>query len=46
MSKKLREVGVSANLVVMEGEGHGWGGEKLTKTLEQTATFFQEKLKK
>jgi acetyl esterase/lipase len=46
MTKKLREVGVSADLVIMEGDGHGWGGEKLTKTLDQTARFFQEKLKK
>ena len=46
MTKKLREVGVSAELVVMDGEGHGWGGDKLAKTLDQAARFFQEKLKK
>ncbi len=46
MTQKLREVGVSAELVVMDGEGHGWGGDKLAKTLDQTARFFQEKLKK
>lgn len=46
MMAKLKEVGVSAELVVMEGEGHGWGGEKLTKTMNQTVRFFEEKLRK
>lgn len=46
MVKKLREVGASADIVVMEGDGHGWGGEKLTRTLEQSVKFFQEKLGK
>jgi acetyl esterase/lipase len=44
--KKLQDVGVYAKLVTMEGDGHGWGGEKLTRTLEQTMKFFEEKLKK
>ena len=30
----------------MEGDGHGWGGEKLVRTLNQTVRFFEEKLKK
>jgi acetyl esterase/lipase len=46
MVNKLREVGVAAELVTVADEGHGWGGEKLAKTLDQTARFFQEKLKK
>ena len=45
MTKKLVEVGASAELVTMTGEGHGWGGEKLTKTLDQTVQFFKDKLK-
>jgi dipeptidyl aminopeptidase/acylaminoacyl peptidase len=45
LAKKLREAGVSARVVVLEGEGHGWGGEKLAQTLRQTVEFFQEKLK-
>ncbi len=43
---KLKAVGVFAELVTMPGEGHGWGGEKLTRTLNHTARFFEEKLKK
>ncbi|MBI3412388.1 MAG: alpha/beta hydrolase [Planctomycetes bacterium] len=46
MAKKLQNAGVSAKLVTMENEGHGWTGEKLTQTLDQAITFFQEKLKK
>lgn len=46
MSKKLRELGVSAELVTMEGDGHGWGGEKRTRTIQQTVRFFEEKLQK
>jgi acetyl esterase/lipase len=46
MVKKLAEVGVSARLVTMTGDGHGWAGEKLTKTLDETVGFFEEKLKK
>jgi acetyl esterase/lipase len=46
MVAKLKEVGVSAELVVMEGEGHGWFGEKLVKTGQQTVRFFEEKLRK
>jgi acetyl esterase/lipase len=46
LSKKLQEAGVSAKVVVLEGEGHGWGGETLNRTLRQTVEFFEEKLKK
>jgi acetyl esterase/lipase len=46
MVNKLHDVGISARLVAMPDEGHGWGGEKLGITLDQTARFFAEKLKK
>lgn len=46
MEKSLKGLGVSAELVTMEGEAHGWSGEKLTKTLNQTVRFFEEKLRK
>jgi acetyl esterase/lipase len=46
MMTALKKVGVSAELVTMTGDGHGWGGEKMTKTLNQTVRFFEEKLRK
>lgn len=46
MVKGLRAVGVSADLVTMEGAGHGWSGDKLNKTLDQTVRFFKDKLQK
>ncbi|HZZ80063.1 MAG TPA: prolyl oligopeptidase family serine peptidase, partial [Gemmataceae bacterium] len=46
MSKRLTDFGVSAELVTMEGAGHGWGGEKMTKTVNQTIRFFKDKLQK
>jgi acetyl esterase/lipase len=46
LAEKLKAAGVSADVVVMEGEGHGWGGEKLVKTLEQMVAFLDEQLKK
>jgi acetyl esterase/lipase len=45
MEAALKKVGVSAELVTMEGDGHGWGGDKLTKTIDQTTKFFKDKLK-
>jgi acetyl esterase/lipase len=46
MAEKLKDVGVSAKVVELEGEGHGWGGDKLKDTFEQTQKFFEEQLKK
>jgi acetyl esterase/lipase len=46
LAKALNAVGVSARVVTMKGEGHGWGGEKLKQTLNEMAAFFKEKLKK
>jgi acetyl esterase/lipase len=46
LAKKLEAAGVSARVVVLEGEGHGWGGATLDRTLRQTIEFFQDKLKK
>ena len=46
MVKKLKDVGVYARLVTMENEGHGWSGEKLTKTIDESVEFLKEKLKK
>ncbi|MGF1581617.1 MAG: alpha/beta hydrolase fold domain-containing protein [Gemmataceae bacterium] len=45
MAKLLRAKQVSAEVVVMKGEGHGWGGKKLQQSLEKTVKFFKEKLR-
>jgi len=37
---------VSAKVIVLEGEGHAWGGEKLLKSLQQSIAFLDEHLKK
>ena len=46
LAKKLKGAGVYAKLVTMENDGHGWGGDKLAQTLDQTVAFFEDKLKK
>jgi acetyl esterase/lipase len=45
LADKLQGVGVKAKVVVMEGERHGWQGEKLRQTIEQMFAFFDEQLK-
>jgi len=46
LADRLYSAGVDARLVVVEGAGHGWGGDKLLGTLRQMMTFFDEHLKK
>lgn len=46
MCEKLQAAGGNAKVVILEGEGHGWGGEKLKSTIDQTVSFFEETLKK
>lgn len=46
MAAKLRAAGVDAEAVILEGEGHGWGGAKLEQTTKQTLQFFEKQLKK
>lgn len=41
----LEKANAPGKLVTMEGDGHGWAGEKLEKTLQQSIDFFNETLK-
>jgi acetyl esterase/lipase len=46
LAEKLQKAGASAKVVVVEGEGHGWAGEKLKENIEQMVAFLNENLKK
>jgi len=46
LAEKLTKAGVSAKVVIVEGEGHGWAGKKLTDNIEEMVGFLDEKLKK
>ncbi|MCA9034362.1 MAG: DUF1080 domain-containing protein [Planctomycetaceae bacterium] len=45
MTQKMQETGVAGRVELLVGAGHGWGGDELTRTLEATMSFFNDKLK-
>jgi acetyl esterase/lipase len=46
LCKRLKEAGAQARLVEFEGAGHGWGGEQLKQTMDESMAFFDKHLKK
>jgi acetyl esterase/lipase len=46
LARKLEEAGGWARVSVVEGEGHGWHGEKLRNSIADMILFFNEHLKK
>lgn len=45
LEEAYKKVGGDVILVTMEGDGHGWGGEKLLTSLAKTMEFFKKHLK-
>lgn len=45
LDEACQKTKVEHTLVKMEGEGHGWGGEKMLKTTVQSMEFFDKHLK-
>ncbi|MCS6850035.1 MAG: alpha/beta hydrolase [Gemmataceae bacterium] len=45
LATKLQAFNIDAQVIALEGEGHGWRGEKLVQSFEQMRRFFDEKLK-
>ncbi len=42
LAGKLRDAGVTCRYVELPGEGHGWFGPKLAKTLDEAIAFLRE----
>jgi acetyl esterase/lipase len=46
LCEALKKAGGSAKVEVIEGEGHGWAGEKLKDSIEKMTAFLDANLKK
>ena len=46
LADKLRQSGVEARVVLLEGEGHVWRGEALRRSIAEMLVFLDEKLKR
>jgi acetyl esterase/lipase len=46
LCEALKKAGGSAKVEVLEGEGHGWAGEKLKDSIEKMTAFLDANLKK
>jgi len=45
LQKKLQDAGVTAELIAVKGEGHGWTGAVATRTTQDALKFLDEYLK-
>jgi acetyl esterase/lipase len=45
LAAKLRENGVSIKVIEVAGAKHGWGGDQMLKSMEETINFFNEQLR-
>jgi dipeptidyl aminopeptidase/acylaminoacyl peptidase len=43
--KKLKDAGTTAELITVGGEGHGWGGKTLARTIGDALKFLDANLK-
>ena len=46
LHEKLTAAGVKSELVTVNGGGHGWSGARAAETLDRSAKFLDEHLKK
>jgi acetyl esterase/lipase len=44
-AKKLQEHGGTAKVIEVAGAGHGWGGDQMLKSTEETVSFFHTNLR-